>query len=167
MSLWDRVRRATAVERMAEERIYELVMREIESGERRDGLWLKAVEASNGDEKRAKILYIKYRVQSLRDEISLFSNIVQARQEQAQDEIDEALNGYDANGYTPLMLAVLHRDAEHVRLLLSRGANPKLRDGRFGTSTALDMALLAHRRSDSDSEQSTLQEIVDALRLAE
>jgi hypothetical protein len=160
MSLWEKLKRPSAVERVAEERIYELVMREIESGQRRDGLWLKAVENSGGDEKRAKILYIKYRVQSMKDEIEISQSIREAEEK----SIHDSLNGYDPTGHTPLMRAVLYQDVEQVELLLSKGADRSIKENNFGTSTALDMALIAFRRASSDAERSKLQQIVDALR---
>jgi len=57
-----------ALERESEERLYAQVVKEIEAGQRRDGLWAKALTLSNGDENRAKAEYIKLRVQSLLDD---------------------------------------------------------------------------------------------------
>ena len=47
------------------------VSNEISNGIRRDGLWAKAITNSNGSEEKAKSLYIKYRIQSIKDEIKL------------------------------------------------------------------------------------------------
>lgn len=160
MSIWEKMKPMSIVDRLAEERIYELVMREIESGERRDGLWLKAIEKSGGDEKRAKVLYIKYRIQSMKDEAVISS----ALREAENNAFYQSLNGYGPSGHTPLMLAVLSKDVAQVKLLLSRGADASIKDNNFGTSTALDIALLAHGRACSDSERAILQEIIDVLR---
>ena len=57
-----------ALQRESEERLYAQVVQEIEAGQRRDGLWAKALTLSSGDENRAKAEYIKLRVQSLLDD---------------------------------------------------------------------------------------------------
>lgn len=57
-----------AMTRELEEELYAQVLREIERGERRDGLWAKALVAANGDESVAKAQYIKLRVQALFDD---------------------------------------------------------------------------------------------------
>ena len=49
--------------------LYAEAIREIEQGLRRDGLWGKAIADSEGDDKKAKGLYLKYRVQALKDEL--------------------------------------------------------------------------------------------------
>ncbi|WP_207061777.1 hypothetical protein [Motiliproteus sp. SC1-56] len=59
----------SAEQRLSEEQLYDFVAEELAQGEKRTGLWLKALENSEGIEDRAKALYIKYRVQSLKDEI--------------------------------------------------------------------------------------------------
>ncbi len=62
---------ASASARLVEEQLYEYVAKEINADIRRDGLWVKAVEKSLGDEAKAKALYIQLRVQSLKDEATL------------------------------------------------------------------------------------------------
>ena len=57
-----------AMTREVEEELYAQVLQEIERGERRDGLWAKALVAANGDESIAKAHYIKLRVQALFDD---------------------------------------------------------------------------------------------------
>lgn len=54
--------------RALEEQAYDAAAKEVEGGVRRDGLWAKAFANSEGDESRAKALYLKYRAQSLLDE---------------------------------------------------------------------------------------------------
>ena len=54
--------------RAEDERLYEVVAQELDRGERRPGLWAKATADSDGSEDKAGSLYIKYRVQSLKDE---------------------------------------------------------------------------------------------------
>ena len=45
----------TSEERLEEERLYEFVMKELKSGERREGLWTKAMVQASGDEKQTEI----------------------------------------------------------------------------------------------------------------
>ena len=159
MALWSRAKKTTIADRLAEERVYELVLQEIESGERRGGLWLKAIEDARGDEKEAKLLYIRYRVQSMKDELAIAAAFVASENAHEQD----ALNGYDSNGHTPLMKAVKSCDLLRVEDLLAKGADASLRDNNFGTSTASDMARLALRRAKSEAVRDTLQKIIAAL----
>lgn len=71
-----------AIDRANEEQLYAQVVLEIENGQRRDGLWAKALVTSQGDENKAKAEYIKLRVQSIFDD-----EILRAVQ---QSEIDQA-----------------------------------------------------------------------------
>jgi len=64
--------------RLKEEAIYSAVMKEMKAGLKSDGLWGQAISETEGNEKKAKALYIKLRVQALKDEI----NIYQKQQEQ-------------------------------------------------------------------------------------
>lgn len=53
---------------ISEEAYYEMTAAEIKNGNIRSGLWAKALSESLGDEKKAGAIYIKLRVQSMRDE---------------------------------------------------------------------------------------------------
>lgn len=64
-------RKSNAEQRLFEERIYAQVVDELAQGNRRDGLWAKAISESGGSIDSAKGLYIRYRVQSIMDEIEL------------------------------------------------------------------------------------------------
>lgn len=63
--------------RLHEEKLYEQVYEEVKQGIRRDGLWAKALAFSEGDEAKAKSLYLQLRVQSLTDEMKLDRDIKQ------------------------------------------------------------------------------------------
>ena len=52
---------------MNEEEIYELISEEIESSSTKKGLWTKAFSESEGDEQKAKALYIKHRFDQIKD----------------------------------------------------------------------------------------------------
>ena len=55
--------------RKREEIVYEMVIAELEKGYKNKGLLAKALADSGGEKSKAESIYIKYRVQSLKDEI--------------------------------------------------------------------------------------------------
>jgi hypothetical protein len=65
----------SAVTRLFEEKLYELTLSEIESGNVRQGLWARALAESRGNHSEAQSTYLKLRVQSLKDEILISSTI--------------------------------------------------------------------------------------------
>ena len=71
MGLLDKLKRKVettlADSRFEEELIYKHIIEEMDSGVIRDGLYAKAMANSNGDESKAKSLYMKYRLQSVKD----------------------------------------------------------------------------------------------------
>jgi hypothetical protein len=52
---------------MVEEEFYELAYEEIESGNLKKGLWAKSFSEAEGDENKAKALYIKYRFDQIKE----------------------------------------------------------------------------------------------------
>lgn len=71
MGLIDDIRQRGAEGRLTEEVLYAEVLREMEAGIRRDGLWAKALSEAGGEEAASKARYIKLRVQALRDEVAI------------------------------------------------------------------------------------------------
>jgi hypothetical protein len=71
MSFFDELKAKAALGRLTEEMLYSAVLQEVQSGQRRDGLWAKALQQSKFNETEAKAIYIGLRVQSLKDEIEL------------------------------------------------------------------------------------------------
>lgn len=71
MAFWKKAKQAAIVDRLVEEKLYEQVFHEVKSGKWRDGLWAKAFQKSQGDEKKARALYYQYRIQSLKDEAEI------------------------------------------------------------------------------------------------
>lgn len=69
--MFEKFKRTSAAARLLEEQLYEQVVIELSQGQRRDGLWAKAMANSDGAEEKAKSLYIKYRVQSIQDEAEI------------------------------------------------------------------------------------------------
>lgn len=75
--MFEKFRRKSAVARLQEEQLYEQVLHELSSGERRSGLWAKALANCDGSEEKAESLYIRYRVQSIRDDIAIIGGIAE------------------------------------------------------------------------------------------
>lgn len=71
MGLIDDIRQKGAEGRLTEEALYAEVLREMEAGIRRDGLWAKALSEAGGEEAASKARYIKLRVQALLDEAEI------------------------------------------------------------------------------------------------
>lgn len=53
MSIFDDIKIKGATYRLTEEALYAEALREIESGQRRDGIWAKALAESDMDQERA------------------------------------------------------------------------------------------------------------------
>ena len=66
-----------------EEALYKQVLDEIESGIRRKGIYAKALADSLGDVLKAESLYIRYRVESLRNEEKYEAKLIDYENKQA------------------------------------------------------------------------------------
>ena len=83
-----------AVERLQEEQFYLQVVEELSKGIKRDGLWAMATADSEGNEEAAKALYIKYRVQSIKDEETVSVALAEAAESAAKKaELDAQMEG--------------------------------------------------------------------------
>lgn len=88
----------TRKQRKEEEYLYSAVTEEIERNEIFKPLWMKALADSNFDKQRTQALYIKYRVQKIKDDISNDQDVQKEediRKEQTtqkQKEFDEKNN---------------------------------------------------------------------------
>ena len=58
-----------AHERKIEEQLYNQVAQELQQGKKHDATWAKALATGKGDNEAKQGLYIKYRVQSLMDDL--------------------------------------------------------------------------------------------------
>jgi len=74
MSIINKFKRERIAIRKTDEALYSLVAQEMESGVRYNGLWIKALEQANGDPTQQIAQYIKLRVQSLKDDLSIASS---------------------------------------------------------------------------------------------
>ena len=72
-------------ESSTEEDHWATAMAEVESGQRRPGVWAKAFAESEGDETKAKVAYLKSRVQQLTDA----EKLIQAQQEVTRQQAAE------------------------------------------------------------------------------
>ena len=84
--MFERFKKQSAVHRLLEEQLYEKVAQELANGQRRDGLWVKAIANSNGSDEKAKALYIQYRVQSIKDEIEIAKTLVEEAESPVRTE---------------------------------------------------------------------------------
>ncbi|OLF77137.1 hypothetical protein AWH61_09475 [Alteromonas sp. W12] len=75
--MFQKFRIKAAINRLIEERLYEIVVGEIAKGNIRQGLWAKAFSLSSGDEQAAKSKYIELRVDSLKDESTLIHALIE------------------------------------------------------------------------------------------
>lgn len=67
-----------AVDRLQEEAYYERVLSELSQGMKRQGLWLKAMTLSDGNEAKARLKYIELAIQAYKDEDHVSSRINEA-----------------------------------------------------------------------------------------
>ena len=82
MGLFSKLGTSLALKRLEEEKLFLQVHDELENGTINKGLWMKALANSGGDESLAKTKYIKFRMQSFKDEIAI------------SDELEEKLNKF-------------------------------------------------------------------------
>jgi len=64
---------------LEEEKLYELAMDELDSGNVRRGIWAKAVAQSNGNDNQAGSKYLELRVGSLKDEAHSIQSILEPK----------------------------------------------------------------------------------------
>lgn len=86
MRFFKHLRLASALKRIEEEALYAAVTRELANGIRREGLWARAFAEANGDQEYAKALYLKFRVQAMRDEASIVAE-ARSKASQLRDEL--------------------------------------------------------------------------------
>jgi len=116
VGIFDDIKAKGAAYRLTEEALYAEALREIESGQRRDGIWAKAMAESDMDQGKAGAKYIKMRVQSLKDEVTLF--IAEATKANAKnDQINAAEVASDRTA-SQQRIAIAERE---IKATLERG----------------------------------------------
>ncbi|WP_348701628.1 hypothetical protein [uncultured Marinobacter sp.] len=83
--MFKKLRLDAAAERVIEEKLFEEALAELDRGERRDGLWAKALSESDGNEQKAKAQYLRLRVQAMRDASVIMDSIASASQSNVTD----------------------------------------------------------------------------------
>lgn len=73
MSIFNSFKKSNIVQRKKDEALYSIVASEMESNIRHNGLWLKALELADGNREKQEANYIKLRVQSLKDDVTILS----------------------------------------------------------------------------------------------
>jgi hypothetical protein len=71
MSLFNDIKRHLGVDSTDDEIYYLKVVKEMEGGYKRDGLWAKALAETDGDSDKAHAKYIRLRVLSLKEELNI------------------------------------------------------------------------------------------------
>lgn len=116
MSLLSKVRTSVALDRKAEEALYEMALDEFEAGDIRRGLWAQALAEAQGDEARAKGCYLKLRVRAMQDDGAIMDAVLAANPRNAS-RIDsttppppaapvKSSNPEGGAGVLPLLIAV-------------------------------------------------------------
>lgn len=95
--MFKKFKRTSAVRRLLEEKLYEKVVLELSRGHRRDGLWAKAIANCNGQDEKAKALYIQYRVQSMRDEEEITEALAKKSERQVRSEKEKTMPNESIN----------------------------------------------------------------------
>lgn len=187
MSIGDKFKNFRIASRLFEEQIYEKVFDEMENGIRRDGLWLKAIQMSDGNQEKAKAFYIEYCVQSIKDEMEIQNQIGQVilkeievknnaktkgnkkspnLPQEKQKKPYDPVNGHDEEGLTPLMRAVNKGELAKVKQLLDLGADPHKTDGVFGATSAIDLVNRHLANFENKEKEKLFNSILMALRNA-
>ena len=175
MAIFDRIRKMNIAHRKTDEALYSVVAQEMERGVRNNGLWLKALEQAGGNKEKQVAEYIKLRVQSLKDDVSIISGLSEVGRRISNDrdieefvallgngspvakvkayltgmsaqEIGEFINQPDACEDYPIHIAIKKNRIDLARWLLGAGANPQLEN--YWGKTALE---IAERKEDQEA----------------
>ena len=101
--MFEKIKLNSAKARLLEEKLYEKVIRELDTGFKRDGLWIQAMIKSDGSEEKAKFHYIKLRVQCIKDEMEIEAK-----------EIEKAIEEQRLTAITTPLQSVIDR-AEKIK----------------------------------------------------
>lgn len=89
--IFRRFQDSAAINRKAEECIYEAVIEEIKNGIRKEGLWAQALVKAQGSEQKAEAAYIALRAQAMKDDVRLFESFRQEMEKRvARSEADSS-----------------------------------------------------------------------------
>lgn len=168
MPLFDKVKKMTIARRKTDEALYSAVAQEMEDGIRHNGLWLKALEQAGGSKEKQIAEYIKLRVQSLRDDVIVFSDLNNSGKKLGQSrdieklikmlnnnvsvnalesyfsgmshqEIITFINTPDACDEYPLHVSIKKKRIDLAKWLIQAGADLKVRN--YWGKTPLEIAI--------------------------
>jgi len=79
----------TPEDRLSEIELYELVAEEIERNQQSKGLWVKALSDAEGDLDKGQALYVKLRVQMIKDEWAHLDKVLKEQEKARQAEAEQ------------------------------------------------------------------------------
>ena len=136
---------------------YEIALNEFQNGNTSSRVYAKAIALSDGDPNKERAIYVKLRAKEVADEAT------ERQQKIKTAEQIVKINAYDIDGFTPLMRAVKDMNVNTIVSLMESGADPRILDRDFSTSTALDMAILKHNGAETEETRHCFQKIIDIL----
>jgi len=89
VSIWQKVQDRVVLTRLEEEALHAVALEHYESGERRKGLWAKALIESEGSLPKAEAVYLRLLVTAMRDELYIWGRLQDAI---AQEHYSRAIN---------------------------------------------------------------------------
>ena len=167
MAIFDKFKKLNVAHRKTDEALYSAVAQEMGDGVRHNGLWLKALEQAEGNKEKQIAEYIKLRVQSLKDDISIHSDSVDSNNgishgrdieefvtmlngnvsiviiedffsRMYSQDIKNFINLYDACEDYPINISVKRGRTDLTQWLLKAGANSRAKN--YCGNTASDIA---------------------------
>ncbi|RKR70980.1 hypothetical protein [Marinobacter nauticus] len=85
--MFKHLRLGAARARAIEEKLYAEALAELNRGELRNGLWAKAISQSEGDKDKAQAIYLRLRVQCMKDETVIMEAIMEASTLQTTERV--------------------------------------------------------------------------------
>jgi hypothetical protein len=88
MTIWKKVQDKIVLTRLEEEALHAVALEHYESGERRKGLWAKALIESEGNLTKAEAIYLRLLVTAMKDELYISGRLQDAI---SQDKFSQAI----------------------------------------------------------------------------
>lgn len=119
-----------------ENELYATAWDELEAGNKDKGMWVHALVDADGDEEKARLRYLKNRVEQMKvvmlkeqqekelrkKEMVKKESYAEYIEQGSNTVLGDYINLKDNSGYTPLMRAIMKKDVEAVKNLLEDGA---------------------------------------------
>ena len=112
----------TPEDRLSEIELYELVAEEIENNQQSKGLWVKALSDSGGDLDKGQALYVKLRVQMIKDEWANLDNVLTEKAE-AKAEAELVQRQFEQQRWAVEQGIAAERSREAKRLIHDKKAH--------------------------------------------